>query len=225
MARQITPAELTFHSFRHSQGDPGAQNYVLHYVSLLAGVEPSFELGDATLNKYLGLVHRPDSVGHVTIGETKEDAAEEILLTFRDTNKRFRDEKAELEEKSPDTQTTSRLLASLLVSNEIYYLGTTGFELDENGDADRTRQAQRVKEGRSSFLYYFGRDKHTTGFTELNRMYEDIWKSIDLVEQPEDKTPAEYRDAIQAHAQIVRDAELRHTGGLILGTPPSTPVQ
>jgi hypothetical protein len=223
MAKEITPVELTYHGFRHSQGRPNVQSYIFHYVSLLGGVEPSFELADDTLNTYLSRVFQPKSLGHAKIGNTRGEAIDGVTDALAAVESEYIGVKPTLAETCPDLQTTSRFLAADLMSNETYYLQRKGFEADEHGNDDRTRHTQRVRGGRSSFLYYFGRDKHTTGFTELNRMYEDIWNSIELVQPPKQVTKEAYSTTIDTHTQAVRNAELRYGGGLILARPESAP--
>jgi hypothetical protein len=166
--RELTPTELTFHSFRHSQGSIHLQMRMLHAAKDASGIEPSFETDSATVERYLKfLSNRRGSTNNSSIRHTdtifNPDTVSSNINSVGSSYHAF----------APSIETEP-------IGEEIAQLETKRYRallsglLDSNVAMERAQQRERC--GQTSFLFYFGRDARSTGFDVFNQMYAEAWQ-------------------------------------------------
>lgn len=184
--KELTPVELTFHSFRHSQSSFNLQALILHSVEVTTGVVPSFATDESIVNRYANFLNNKGSVRH----------AESVL-----DRQTICDNIAEVETayQAFDRAVIEKPIGAFIAEFEIKrYMRLLNDRLDKTATA---RAEQRLRSGQNSFLFYFGRDARNTGFDAFNRMYRQAWNLAT-------DTSSEYADLFDRHKALERVARL-----------------
>lgn len=112
---------------------------------------------------------------------------------------------------------TYPLLQSLLATEKII-LGASGEWTNyRNGKPQGRpeRLERRVQSGKSSFLYFYGRDANPTGFTEFDELYADMWSHAREAQNDPDHHPSLAKE-LASHHDAVLDAEITVSGKMML---------
>lgn len=209
-----SPDNILFQSFRHSQGILRPQLYLLEYVERTAGMQISL----SPTPKLMGQLARYASQGAARhhIAYSSEAAIKRCEQTFAD----LRAEKVNLLADGIATMDNTKLawyFVHNIVSQELKYLDPKAQWHDEP-DAEsfgrRGRLASRVQSGKASFLFYYGRDGHTTGVSAIDDFYQLAWQTVPdyAAEHPD------YAERISQHAVFVEGAALQFLGQTGLST-------
>lgn len=179
-SRAITPRDLTFESFRHSQGAFSAQVGILGYAYLAEGVEPLLELSPDEINRYYKYINDPNSKRHINDLDEQDALDNVINATFR--NLKYSIENDKSFEHYLQTSDFAYGIGRLLLETEMRILGEQDTRKDEISGVGITKRearlAQRVANGRASFLHFYGRDGNPTGYSVFDKMYAEIWNEM-----------------------------------------------
>jgi hypothetical protein len=218
--RQLTPSELTFQSFRHSQGDAGAQMRLFRIADIDYGIEPDLHPSEEDSARYIGyLTGAADRQLHLDITQGSEPIpAPEAATDAFEKLRGYMDE-----DLGRDLASASRLaiiteFADSILHQEIRILDQLRPWLAHTDDLPHGRDKRtpaRVQSGKSSYMYLYGRDGQSTGFAELDAIYRESWNAVEkgwgylYVTGPE-------------HAESVRAAEIAYLGHTVLGREMAT---
>lgn len=175
---KISPDELSFESFRHSQGLIRAQILIFDYVENVTkseteeGVRPNLNPDKDTIRKYARFINGPANQRHIHI-DSGILAAEGAFEAIRE---------ADAKQKNVGTQKQiARALGAELIGKELILLGRSGKWRQNDTPVLTPRQIrlnQRISNGRASFLQYYGRDSNPTGYQVFDDMYSEVWASL-----------------------------------------------
>jgi hypothetical protein len=217
MARGLDSGELFFQSFRHSQGSVRAQLQEFHYMKLQFGITTELTPDETTRQRLISFidgVHAGPARHHIHLGDGGDrDSAVEVFDALDELGAFYRGTEGSVA-RSRSLPSTISDLAHTLIEQEIRLLGSGEDWLEESefSKAGRSeRQKTRVESGRASFLLFHGRDGHTTGFVEFDRMYDDVWKVA--------QGSADHAPVLERLNRVVNEAELKYLGFLCLGAP------
>lgn len=209
---KMTPSELLFQSFRHSQGSISPQLHIFRYMDIAHGISVDLHPTGQELERYvayargatrntknhLDLADDENKLGGIVIGSIK--AIRRVHGSSYGTKVRRR-----------GLEDTITYLASDLLQTEMRILGKNRpwSSYRNNEPRDRpVRLKTRVEAGKSSYIYLHGRDGQTTGREEFDAMYAALWQET---EKP--RFDVMRRD----HALAVIDAEQSVLGATALG--------
>jgi uncharacterized protein with HEPN domain len=201
--RELTPEELTFQSFRHSQGNGDLQSQMLQYVGSTHNVRPSFELDSQAIDRYLGFICARNSKAHARFQWDPELIMDEF-------------------ERASDGYRTEPVPSLADLSKSLLEVETDRFKalLSFDSHPSRlTRALHRVESGQHSFLFHFGRDGMTTGFEAFNSMYSEVWSFVaenipelqDLMESHSDSLEGSKALLYDLRAQLEEQADCLKT--------------
>lgn len=199
MSIELTLAEFTFHSFYHSQGREWPQMLIFHYFDQKFGIKPDLEPSDKDLLRYARFIGATANKTHIQY----DDAMENTIKNFELLKKYV-----EADENKTNVQTRKTPTATATAYSLLYYIATQEINILNPADpwsskgtmqSERcARLTKRIESGKTSFLFYYGRDGNTTGISEFDTMYGDIWDTYE-----ENSIDSLYLE----HQRIVREAE------------------
>lgn len=199
---KLTPQELLFQSFRHSQGNGGSQLRIFRYMELAHDVIPDLHPTASDLDRFIryarGTGHAKKS--HVDLTVKPDKVTGMVIGSIKALRSTARTKYGENIRRQGLDSTVHKLAASI-VNIEMGILGSdqpwTSYDNGQPYDRPERLKA-RVENGQGSYLYYYGRDGHTTGRQEFDDMYADVWAEV---EKPE------FAERRAWHAAAVVDAE------------------
>lgn len=240
--KKLTSSELTFQSFRHSQGSLGAQLRIFRFMDLAYGIQPDLHPVGPEFERFVGYMNGSASSGSPVSAKSHASSnalsptSEEPRKNHIDVTKngRLTTERAvyyaikalrrngqgtyNRQVQNQDSDTNVRLLAYNLLDTEARILDQEHPWSEYRSGATRDRSERvraRVLSGKSSFLYLYGRDGKPTGREEIDDMYQQAWQAIE-----NDDFPWKYMRA--KHELAVTDAELMTLGRTVLAADNSS---
>jgi hypothetical protein len=174
-------AEMTFQSFRHSQGNTAAQVMIFRYMGLRYGLEPVLQPNGRDLKRYYSFIAgavRSKGASHIDPHDPPESgkSRDEILSAF----KLLQGEDVAVWKAKASKLTLPQVIDKLtfqVSQSELSMLqqndGVWSFSELHHGQI--RRRAARISQGRASFLFFHGRDGNSTGFKEYDNLYEHMW--------------------------------------------------
>jgi hypothetical protein len=171
-SQELTPTNLTFYSFRHSQGDPSLQASILRFIENRTGITSSFETDGPTLESYYRFLG-----GHATRRGLSDDVIARRHARVFTPNQLEKKVKLALEGVAiqyADTPIPS--LGDLTSALNLVEHNRFREITDSIAGPALTRAVQRLEAGQHSFIDYYGRQHRSTGFDALDTMYADVWK-------------------------------------------------
>lgn len=172
------------------------------------GVEPDLHPSSGEWQRYTRFVARGSNRSHFKYTDTSA-ATQGVYEAFKSIRKGHQEFGKKLARRSEEHIT--RNLTFQLLSAETDILdkpnGTLWRAGAKNQNQYQERLKSRVESGRSSYLYYYGREGNTTGFEEFDQMYSELWSVV------ENTGPNGYLSSlVEQHRLAVLDTELRFLG-------------
>jgi hypothetical protein len=213
--KELTPADLTFHSFRHSQGRVDSQLLIFRYFDLKFGLQPDLHPNSEEVAKYVRYLGGTGTKTHLQYQSGSKHPPDRAVFEAVKGLRDYRNSKPYRSLPSlPINETVGNLTSRTWVQETSILNVEQPWSRNDNGKqmGHSARVEARVKSGKSSFLYYYGRDGHSTGINEFDELYSDMWTHAKIYEGSGHESYLNFTDT-------VREAELKYAGRLILATP------
>jgi hypothetical protein len=181
--KELTPAEFTFHSFRHSQGIMWSQLYIFRYFDLNFDLKPDLHPTAGDHRRYLQYIGHTGVKTHMQYNQPDASKAGSAVIDAFKSLRRFANTPANVRHVNRfDELSIPRALVSSLLTQEKRILGAQKPWRAYSNDKDYghvERLKHRVTSGKGSLVLYHGRDGRTTGIPQFDQMYTDMWNATE----------------------------------------------
>ncbi|MBC7582102.1 hypothetical protein H7097_04545 [Aeromicrobium sp.] len=211
MSKVLTPAELTFQSFQHSQGVVSAQALMFRYFKIEHGISADLHPSEREVERYLRYLGGAVNTGrHIDTVSGQTNRLNEAIGTIF---KSIRDSDYARPAKPIELSSTELLvcMGRELLSREARIIDPDNPWLDSGSKPTYGRServVQRVKSGKASFLHHHGRDGVPTTHPAFDIMYQTMWTNL----QEAAANDSDVGTLLFHHSNIIARAQARHLG-------------
>lgn len=213
----MSPQELLFQSFRHSQGSVLPQIRIFNYMERVFGtVVDLHPMGREyeRFSRYLEATHtlHGERKPHIMVAGKDEEYGGVVMKAMKDLRRYYNGPDGQYIRHEDVGSTTIRFAGNIMLAEAKILSRTDPWASNKSGmELDRPERVRaRVGQGRSSFLLYHGREGQPTGREEFDRLYQEAWQAAD-----QNPILGYLR---RKHAVAVVESELDILGRLALGS-------